>query len=236
MFDIAFKSEMTPLVIAHISGGTLGILAGLTALFSRKGSPVHRVAGTIFVMAMGIGAASATYLAYRNAEYLNSIGGVLTLYFIATAYVAAKRADGKIGAFEIGAFLFAATGAAIGFYATFDALQKGTAFLNGIPGFGFSSVVALCALFDLSVILRRGLAGRQRIARHLWRMHLGFFVAAGSFFPGQLHLFPPYIREIKPIIILFIPALSIFVLMFFWLARVLFTKWWRDEPEVSPKG
>lgn len=233
MIDIAFESEMTPLVVAHISGGAIGILAGLTALFSRKGAIVHRTAGTVFFISMTIGAASAAYLAYRNAEFINSIGGVLTLYFLATAYVAAKRADGKVGAFEIVACLLATSGAAIGFYATFDAAQKGNAFLGGIPGYGFSGVVALCALFDFSVIVRRGLSGKQRIARHLWRMHLAFFVAAGSFFPGQLHLFPEYIREIRPIIILFIPPLTIFALMFFWLVRVLFTKWWRDEPAGS---
>lgn len=233
MIDIAFKSEMTPLVVAHISGGAIGILAGLTALFSRKGAIVHRTAGTVFFISMMIGASSAAYLAYRNAEFLNSIGGVLTLYLLTTAYVTAKRPDGKISAFEIGAFLLAASGAGLGFYTTYDAVQKGNAFLNGIPGYGFSGVVALCALFDFSVILRRGLSGKQRIARHLWRMHLAFFVAVGSFFPGQIHLFPEYIRQIKPIIILFIPAFTIFALMFFWLARVLFTKWWRDEPVVS---
>ncbi len=58
-------------------------------------------------------------------------------------------------------------------------------------------------------------------------MLLGFFVAFGSFFPGQIHLFPEYIQETKPVILLFLPAFSIIALMFFWLARVLFTGWWR---------
>ena len=84
---------------------------------------------------------------------------------------------------------------------------------------------AVCALLDLTVILRRGLSGRQRIARHLWRMCLGFFIAAGSFFPGQLQFFPDYIQNIRPIILLFVPAFSIFAVMFVWLIIVLFTKW-----------
>jgi hypothetical protein len=236
MLDIAFKSEMTPIVIAHISGGVIGVLAGLIALFSRKGAIVHRTAGTVFFISMMIGATSATYLAYTKAEYPNMIAGALTLYLLLTAWVTARRAENKAGLFELGAFLFAAAGAAIGTFFTYLAVQQGTAILGGIPGFIFSGVVAFCALLDLTVIARRGLAGRQRIARHLWRMHLAFFVAAGSFFPGQLHLFPDYIREIKPIIVLFLPAFSIFALMFFWLVRVLFTGWWKTQPDVGAKS
>jgi hypothetical protein len=82
----------------------------------------------------------------------------------------------------------------------------------------------MCALLDLTVILRRGIAGRQRIARHLWRMHLGYFTAVGSFFPGQLQFFPEYIQNIRPLILLFIPPFSVAGLMIFWLLYVWLTK------------
>jgi hypothetical protein len=74
-------------------------------------------------------------------------------------------------------------------------VARGTALMGGIPGYILGSVATLAALLDVSVIARRGLAGRQRIARRLWRMLLGFFVAAGSFFPGQIHLFPELIQK-----------------------------------------
>ena len=44
----------------HILGGLLAIAAGHAALFARKGGPVHRRAGMLFVysmLAMGVGAA-----------------------------------------------------------------------------------------------------------------------------------------------------------------------------------
>jgi hypothetical protein len=101
--------------------------------------------------------------------------------------------------------------------------------MGGAPGYIFASIATFAAMLDLSVILRRGISGRQRIARHLWRMLIAFFIAAGSFFPGQLHLFPEFVREIRPVIILFIPAFSIIAIMIFWLLRVLLTRWWKTS-------
>jgi hypothetical protein len=69
-----------------------------------------------------------------------------------------------------------------------------------------------------------GLAGAQRIARHLWRMCFSLFVASGSFFLGQAKVFPKPIRILP---LLAIPALLPLVLLLYWLVRVLFTKWYR---------
>jgi len=223
-----FRSEITPLLIGHISGGAIAVLAGATALAARKGSPLHRAAGTIFFISMLIGASSAAVLGYaaEPRDFGDVVGGAITVYLVATAYVAAKRADNKAGVFEYVACAVAAMGGAAGFIGTAQQAAAGTALYNGIPGYIFASVASFAALLDLSVILRRGIAGRQRIARHLWRMMLGFFVAVGSFFPGQIHLFPKAVREVEPVIILFLPAFSLVAIMIFWLVRVLATRWW----------
>jgi len=225
------RSEITPILIAHISGGGLAVLMGFTALAARKGFPIHRAAGSVFFLAMLVGASSAAWLGYRAEpqDFGDVTGGVLTVYLVSTARMAARRADKETGLFEIIAFLIAAVGSAVSFIFTSMAVANGTAILGGVPGYIFSSVIGLAATLDLSVTLRKGLAGRQRIARHLWRMLLGFSIAAGSFFPGQLHLFPEYIQEIRPVIVLFIPLFFIWGVMFFWLARVLFTGWWRTH-------
>jgi hypothetical protein len=227
------RSEITPVLIAHMAGGAIAILAALTALLARKGSPLHRAAGTVFTLAMLVGATSAAWLGYHAEpqDRGDVVAGVLTVYLVATAFVAARRRDGERGWFEIAAFLVVATGSAAGYFSTAAEVAKGTALLGGVPGFIFSGVAGLAALLDLSVILRGGLKGRQRIARHLWRMLLGFFIAAGSFFPGQIHLFPEYIQNVRPVIILFLPAFTIVAVMVFWLARTLFTGWWRAEGE-----
>lgn len=223
------RSEITPILIAHISGGALAVICGAVALSVRKGSPIHRAAGSLFVAAMIVGASSAAWLGYHAdpQDIGDVIAGAITIYFVTTAYASAKRKNNEIGLFEKIAFAFSAIGGMGAFASTWVTVANGTAFMGGVPGFIFASVALLAASLDLSVILRKGLPERQRIARHLWRMLLGFFIAAGSFFPGQLHLFPDYIREVRPVIILFIPAFSIIATMFFWLFRVLLTRWGR---------
>lgn len=215
---------MSPEVMFHAGAGALGLVSGAAALIARKGERVHRTAGAVFVASMLTTAASAVYLGFAKDEVINALAGTLTIYFIVTAWMSVKRREGEAGWFELGAFLFAAAGSGVMFYAAYDSVQKGTALLGGIPFYTFAAVAALCALADLSVVLRRGLRGRQRIARHLWRMHLGYFTAVGSFFPGQLQFFPGYIQNIRPLILLFIPPFTVAGLMLIWLAIVFFTK------------
>lgn len=214
---------MTPEVLFHAGAGALGIVSGVIAVFSRKGERAHRIAGTIFFVAMIATAASAVLLGIRIDEIGNALAGIVTIYFLLTAWMTVRRPEGRVGLFEAGAFLIAAAGSAAIGYSTYLSVQQGDALLGGIPGYTFAAVAGLCALLDLTVILRRGISGTQRVARHLWRMHLGFFVAVGSFFPGQLQFFPEYIQNIRPIVLLFIPPFTVAGLMLFWLAYVFIT-------------
>jgi hypothetical protein len=215
---------MSPEVMFHVGAGALGIVAGAAALVARKGERVHRGAGTVFFAAMLATALSAVILAVLKDELTNAIAGALTTYFITTSWLTVKRPERTAGWIAVVAMLCAAAGSVVAFYLAWDSVQKGTALLGGLPFYIFSAVAALCSLLDLSVVLRRGLAGRQRIARHLWRMCLGFFIAVGSFFPGQIQFFPEAVRNIEPVILLFIPAFSVFAVMLFWLGRVLLTR------------
>lgn len=214
-------------VLLHAGAGAVGLIAGSIALFVRKGERIHRAAGATFFIAMMTTAFSAVFLAVPKGEITNAIAGLLTIYFIGTSWLVVKRGERQTGVIEIVALLYAAAGSAAAFYIAYDSVQSGTALLGGAPFYIFSAVAALCALLDLSVILRRGLAGKQRIARHLWRMCLGFFIAVASLLPGQLQFFPDYIQNAEPVILLFIPAFSVIAVMLFWLVRVLFTGWWR---------
>lgn len=215
---------MSPEVLFHAVAGATGLVAGATALIARKGDPCHRIAGTVFFGAMLTTALSAVVLALLKDEQTNAIAGALTSYFIMTSWLTVKRRERTAGLTEIVAMLAATAGSVAAFYLAWDSVQKGTALLGGAPFYIFSAVAALCALFDLSVILRRGLAGRQRIARHLWRMCLGFFIAVASFFPGQLQFFPDYVRSVEPVVLLFIPAFTVLGVMLYWLAVVLGTR------------
>jgi hypothetical protein len=84
----------------------------------------------------------------------------------------------------------------------------------------FVIIGTLATVGDLRLLLRRGIAGRARLARHLWRMCAALFIAAGSLFLGQQQVFPASLRG-SPW--LFVPELAILALLLFWLCRVFFS-------------
>jgi hypothetical protein len=68
--------------------------------------------------------------------------------------------------------------------------------LRGVQVYFGSGFVALLAVAgDVRMIVRGGIFGAQRIARHVWRMCTVSFVASGSFFQGQRQVFPPAVRN-----------------------------------------
>jgi hypothetical protein len=224
---------MPPDILFHGGFGALGLLSGATALSVQKGSRLHRVAGSVFVLTMGVTAASGAYLGVVTGVPGNAIAGIVTLYLLTTSWMTVRRPENQAGIFEIVTFLFAAAAAATGIYFAVEAMGDEGALMGGIPYAIIAGIVTLAALADLSVLIRRGLSGRQRVARHLWRMLLGFSAAVGSFFPGQLPFFPAFIREIQPFILLFIPFFTVIGLMVFWLFYVFATRRFANSPQPS---
>ena len=217
----------TAILSLHIGMGTLGVISGAGALMFRKGSEPHRAVGTVFVLAMVVMAATASILETMKPEPGSPVGGFMTIYFILTAWMAGRRKDGASGTFEIGASI-AALALAASFALTAYELATGvTKAPNPIFPYvlyGISFAMALAAIADLGVVLRGGLAGAQRIARHLWRMCFGLFISVGSFAAQGGRVLPPSIRTEVLIASLFI----VLAVMFYWLIRVLMTNWYRQ--------
>lgn len=114
--------------------------------------------------------------------------------------------------------LNAAALVAVGLYA--QGQTGGELFGFAAEDYFLLSGMAIIAVFgDASLIFRKSLSDKHRIARHLWRMCLGFFIAAGSAFtrPGA-SAFPEAVRDSG---VLSLPELLIFVALVFWLARTL---------------
>jgi hypothetical protein len=223
---------VSPEGVFHAIAGTIGIITGIIAILTRKGGNTHIVAGRIFVASIVTTAISALWLAIKSEEFGFIGAAALVVYFMLTAWMAVKRPENQSGWFEIGAFLVATAGAVAMYFAWLEARQSPELF-NGLPILIFAIVATLCALGDLSVVLRRGLSGKQRIMRHLWRMHLGFFAAVGSFFPGQLEMFPLWIQQIRPIILLFIPPFTVAGIMLIFLVYVIFSNRFAKRPAAA---
>jgi hypothetical protein len=159
----------------------------------------------------------------------NVAAGVLTLYLVATSWVAIRRKDGAIGRFETGGFIVALAVCAAGASFILVAMNSTTDMAGNTPPqafYVFLLVGAIAAACDLKVILKGGISGAPRIARHLWRMCVALTIATGSFFLGQQKIMPVWMQG-SPV--LFVPVFAPLVLMFFWLIRVQLTNWWKPE-------
>ncbi|MDZ4739262.1 MAG: hypothetical protein SGJ03_05080 [Alphaproteobacteria bacterium] len=217
----------------HIGMGTLGVLMGAAALVFRKGSGPHRVVGTVFVLSMLFMGASASILAVMKPQPGLVAGGLMTIYFIATAWMAGRRKDGETGAFEIVAFVAALALAfliAMGAYALATGATKAPNPVFPYVLYGISGAMVLAAAGDLSVIWRAGLSGAQRIARHLWRMCFGLFIAVGSFAAqGAAKVLPAGVG----LPVLLVSMFLVLGVMAYWLVRVLLTKWYSRAEQAA---
>ncbi|HSK45262.1 MAG TPA: hypothetical protein VLA83_15395 [Candidatus Binatia bacterium] len=225
--------RLSPMLLLHICAGTLGVLSGFTAAFLRKGSPRHRAAGNVFVIAMLSLGATGAYLAFMKSQTGNFFGGVLTFYLVATGWRTARRRESGTNIFDwigfVAALLIGVVMVANGFKAAHSPRES----LAGVPVamyFFMGSIPLIAAAGDLRMLLRGGISGTQRLARHLWRMCFGLFIASGSIFAARPHLFPALMRKSGVLYLLTVMPL---ILMVFWLVRIRWAGGYKRKPMPS---
>src|SRR5262245_16663335 len=196
---------------------------------SRKGERTHRVAGTVFFVSMLVMGVFAGYLAVAiPGQIPNLFIGTFTIYLVATAWMTVRRKDRSVGIPEKIAllvvlclcvpFVILSFQLATGLEPSF----KSSVPLEGpvrIAIYSFTLLVVMAAVGDARLVLARGVTGRRRIGRHLWRMCLGLTLAAGSAFTNGLPRLLPKAIHI-PLVFLFLPQLSSLALLIFWMIRV----------------
>lgn len=215
---------MSALTLVHIAGGSAALLAGAAALSVRKGGRLHMKAGTWFFASMLVLTATGSAIAAFLPERGTTVIGILTFYLVATSWTTARNREGEAGRFELLALVVALGCAVAMLMFGIQAANSPTGRLDSLPPaahFPFAAVAALAAGLDLNFILRRRLSGKQRIARHLWRMCAALLIAASSFFLGQQDEFP---SAWQGAFVWFLPPLAIFAAMVFWIFRVRFSK------------
>src|SRR5688572_21963979 len=166
--------------------GLAALVAGSIAIAARKGGRWHRRSGLVFVYTMiatGITAAGISIYEGKSPG-----GGLFTAYFVFTAWTAVKPLPGARRGVDIGLMVMALVFAAATYSGAFTALDNPGNQLNGVPAgmlFFLATVVLLAAIGDGRMVWAAGIHGTRRLARHLWRMCFGLFIATGSFV-GQL--------------------------------------------------
>lgn len=211
-------------LIAHVALGTLAVLAGAVALGARKGRKVHVSAGRVFVYAMGLSSVLGAVLGALKYEtfWITIHAGILGATLVTSGVLAVRiRAVRARRLFNVVAgvnALNAATLLAAGVYAT--TLPDARFYGFAAEDYFFLFALALIAgLGDLRMAFGSEVSHKHRIAQHLLRMCIGFFIAAGSAFTGPgANAFPKAVQDSG---LLSLPELTIFLLMLFWLLKTL---------------
>jgi hypothetical protein len=232
----------SPILMVHICAGTLGLLSGTAAMSFRKGSPRHVLAGKVFVASMLTMGVFAVYLAIVRHQPNNIGGGILTVYLIGTAWLTARRRDGETNRLDWVVLLIPLALGILTWMTGLKVVRSGASSQDGVPvgmTFFMGSVMLLAAAGDARMLLGGGVFGTKRIARHLWRMCFGLFIAAGSFFMGPSnrplrllsavglgrHLSPALFSINLYLILTILPL----ILLIFWLVRVRFTNAYKTK-------
>ena len=226
----------SPILVIHICSGILGLLSGIVAVSVGKGSHRHVLAGKVFVASMLTMAVAAVYLAITKHQPNNIGGGILTFYLIGTAWLTARRRHGETSHFDWVALLIPLAIGILGWMNGLEALRTPGGAKYGVPAgmhLFMGSVCLFAAAGDVRALVSGGVLGTKRIARHLWRMCFGLFIAAGSFFLGPSNrplrllsamglgprLSPALFSTGLYLVLTILPLL----LLIFWLVRVHFT-------------
>ncbi|MEP7347912.1 MAG: hypothetical protein ABI877_21755 [Gemmatimonadaceae bacterium] len=207
-------------LVTHFGAGLVAIVAGAVALTVGKGSRTHRRSGMVFVYAMIATGLVATGIAAYEGKVTLIVGGTFTAYLVFTAFttvrpVLAERRELNIALMFVG---FALALVELGF--ALVALDTPKKMIDGVPApmvLFMGTIALLAAIGDVRMIRAGGITGARRVARHLWRMCFGLFIASGSFFLGQMKFLPQSLR-IMPLV----GALAVapLIILLYWMWRV----------------
>lgn len=212
----------------HIIAGLMAIVSGFIALYAAKGSPLHRQSGTMFTLSMLFMTISAAIISFLlRTDHVTGVAALFTAYLVCTSWLVVKRTVQESKPVLEG---FALAAAVLGVYSLslwFDFLvdPKSLITKNSPPQtlLVFGTISLLCAALDLRMIWIGKILGSQRLVRHLWRMCFAMLIATGSFFTGQMQVFPTIIRKssLLGIPVLVIPVLLVLVTTLYWIGRTL---------------
>ena len=209
------------LLLLHISGAVVGILSGFLSMAFRKGSGLHRAAGDVFFVSMLLMSGAGAFIAaFLKPNIGNVLGGLLTFYLVATGWLAGRRRERRVGAYDFAALAGIAAIFVTEFVFGVQAAASPTHLKAGYPPtlfFVFGTISLLFGASDVRMIVRGGIEGTQRIARHLWRMCLALLMAYLSFYPTRARLFSQAVNDSR---ILYLPMIFLIGSMIYWLIRV----------------
>ncbi|MEM7018652.1 MAG: hypothetical protein AAF512_15090 [Pseudomonadota bacterium] len=167
----------------YVITGMPGPFTGAASLAVQKGTYFHRVFGTAFFLSMLGMTASSVFLALIHEQLDNVLVGAFTFYLVVTAWLTVTRKERQAGVGEKIALIGVLLIISLALRFAWEAAHSPIGLKDGVAADNFyviSAIAACFAGFDIKLVLSGGVAGAQRIARHLWRMCFAMFIATLS--------------------------------------------------------
>lgn len=211
---------MTMTLLIHIATGGLALVFGAVALLVKKGGSIHRRAGVVFVYAMLAMGISASILG-------DVVGGLLSAYFVVTALTTVRRESQwtrwtNNGALALVVILLVGTwSTGVQAFRTPGLSSGGVPYRTiGVMSFFLGVCMSLAAIGDVRVMRFGALKGAPRLKRHLWRMCIALFIAAGSFFSIRERVARVLPDPFPSLPMRILPILVVFAAMLYWLWKL----------------
>ena len=154
-------------------------------------------------------------------QAINVLAATLTIYLVLTSWHAGKTKVLSRGRVEVAGLvaIFLVTSITLGLAGYILLTPAESVHGYGADAYLTIGLMALVALIaDISLLIRGRVEGRSRIVRHLWRMCLSYFIAAGSLFEGPgVKIFSEAIQQ-SGLLALPVPLVMLYTL--FWLIKM----------------
>lgn len=214
----ASSGQLWLFLVTHFGTGLIALVAGAIALSVAKGGRLHKKSGIVFAVSMIVtGFLAAIISVYAGKSVF---GGLFVVYLIFTATTTVKPLRWSGRKLDVLLMIFAFVFGVLSMIDGFNTWQLPGHSKNGVPAgmiLFLGTVSLLAGIGDLRMIREGALRGARRIARHLWRMCFGLFIATGSFFLGQMKFIPAPIRIVPALFVLGVAPLGI---LLYWMWRV----------------
>jgi len=205
----------------HSPAGTVVLVTAVVAMFVKKGSALHRKAGSWFTVSMMVMLVSGIAAAYLKNSIDDMMLGVIVMYTVFTAWLTVHHKKNEPGLMEISALIWV-----VGFAITAFAISMGWQEVQApIAYVMWGGLAILFALGDIRNLYHSGLSGTQRIIRHVWRIGFSLVWAALAFTDKIVKMMGADIKSMQGeqlFLIVGMPTMLILITTLYWVTRILF--------------
>lgn len=205
----------------HTPTGTLVLVTAVVAMFAKKGSALHRKAGSWFTVSMMIMLISGIAAAYLKDSIIDMMLGALVMYTVFTAWLAVHHKKNETGLLEVIALIWIVGFAITAF--SIDISWRGVE--SPLAYLIWGGLAILCAFGDIRNLYQSGLSGTQRIIRHVWRIGFSLVWAALAFTDKIVKMLGANLKSMQEeqlLLIVAIPTMVILITILYWIAKILF--------------